>query len=114
MVDYISGVLQICVLFLSIIAGIIAVSLFKVSGKGKELESWRYLIVVLVLFALEMIVGALRSFDIFSTPYLTHIIPSFILVILIAALLKEIEYLRYWYKPCPIRSLKAKKSKKKK
>lgn len=87
--DYITGVLQIATVFLSIIAGLLALTLFNHS-KRKDLRAWRILIIVLVLFAVEIIFGALRSFGIFSTPYLTHVIPSFILGFLIWALVRQI------------------------
>ncbi len=89
MVDYLSGVFQIANVFLSIVAGLIALTLFHLSKK-KDLLAWRPLIIVLVLFALEEIVGALRSFDIWSTTYLTHVIPSVLLAFLIWALVRQI------------------------
>lgn len=89
MVQYIEGILKIANLFLSIIAGIIALSLFKISKK-KELRPWRMLIIALVFFAIQEILGALRAFNIFSTAYLTHIVPTVILGFLVAALLLQI------------------------
>lgn len=93
MVDYVSGVLQIANVFLAIVAGLIAATLFEASKK-KQLSAWRPLIVVLILFAVVEIVGALRSFGIWSTPYLTHVIPSFILLFLIWALVRQINIAR--------------------
>ncbi len=90
MVEYIPGVLQIAAVFLSVVAGLIAATLFEISKK-KDLIAWRPLAIALVLFALEEIVKALRSFGIWSTPYLTHVIPSFILVFLIWSLIRQIE-----------------------
>lgn len=89
MIDYITGVLQIANVFLAVVAGLVAATLFEVS-KRKELLAWRPLIIVLILFAVEEIVGALRSFGIWSTPYLTHVIPSFVLGFLIWALVRQI------------------------
>ena len=43
------------------------------------------------VFAVEEILGALRSFNIYSTPHLTHIVPSFILAFLIWALVLQIK-----------------------
>ncbi|MFC1728025.1 hypothetical protein ACFLZ7_01005 [Nanoarchaeota archaeon] len=93
LVQYFTGVLEIANVFLAIVAGLIAATLFEASKK-KQLASWRPLIIVLILFAVEEIVSALRSFDIWSTPYLTHIIPSFILGFLIWALIKQLEISR--------------------
>ncbi len=93
MVEYISGVIEIAVVFLAIVAGLIAATLFEASKK-KQLLAWRPLIVVLILFAVEEVIKALRSFGIWSTPYLTHVIPSFILGLLIWALVMQIKISR--------------------
>jgi len=87
--QYLEGILKIANLVLALIAGIIAVSLIKVSRKRKELNAWVLLIIALILFAVQQILGALRAFKIFESPYLTHIIPTFILVLLISALVKQ-------------------------
>jgi len=88
--QYLEGVLQIANMFLSGVAGIIALTMFKPLAKHKLLKPWKYLLVVLILFALVLIFGALRSFGIFESPYITHIIPTFILALLIVALLQQI------------------------
>jgi peptidoglycan/LPS O-acetylase OafA/YrhL len=88
--QFIEGVLQIANVFLSIVAGIIAASLFKSSTRHKLLKPWRYLIAVLILFALVLIFGALRSFNIFESPFITHIIPTVMLALLIVALVQQI------------------------
>ena len=93
MVEYITGVLQIANVFLAIVAGLIAATLFEAS-KEKQLLAWRPLVIVLILFAVEEIFGALRSFAIFSTPWITHVIPSFILGFLIWALIRQIAIAR--------------------
>jgi len=89
-VYYLEGLLKIANVFLSMIAGIIAISLFKVSHERKHLRPWKILIVVLVLFAIQEIFGALRAFEIYSSPYLTHIIPTAMLGLLIVTLLLQI------------------------
>jgi hypothetical protein len=93
LVEYVAGVIEIAVVFLSIVAGIIAATLFEASKK-KQLLAWRPLIAVLILFAVEEILKALRSFGIWSTPHLTHIVPSFILGFLIWALVLQISIAR--------------------
>ena len=90
-IAYLEGVLQIANIFLAIVAGGIAVTLFKVSSEKKDLKAWIPLIFALVFFAFEEIFGGLRSFEIFSTPYLTHIIPSAILGFLIWSLVLQIQ-----------------------
>ncbi len=88
--DWIYGTATIAVVFLSIVAGALAISLFKSSFRSKELKAWRFLIIALVLFAVEEAVGALKIFGIYSTPHLTHVIPGFILAAMIAAIVNQI------------------------
>lgn len=88
--QYLDGILKIANLVLAIVAGFIGISLIKISRKKKELNAWVLLIVALIFFAIQMILGALRAFKIFESPYLTHIIPTVILIFLIIALLKQI------------------------
>jgi len=88
--EYIEGIIKIANVFLAIVAGIIAISLFKVSHKRKELQPWRLLIVALVFFSIQEILGALRAFRIFESPYLTHIIPTAMLVLLLSAIILQI------------------------
>lgn len=92
-IDFITGVLQIANFVLSVVAGLFAASLFAVS-KYKELRPWRPLAVALVFFALEEIFGGLRSFGIYSNPWITHVIPSIILAFLIYALSLQINVVR--------------------
>ena len=90
MVEYLEGILKIANVFLAVVAGLIAVSLFKESSKHKHLKPWYILIVVLCLFAVQEILGTLRAFNIFETPYLTHIVPTAILGLLVWALVLQI------------------------
>ena len=91
MVGYLEGILKIANIFLSVVAGIVAISLFKYSSKDKNLRSWHILIVVLILFAVQEILGALRAFQIYSTPHLTHVNPSIMLGLLIWALALQVK-----------------------
>ena len=93
-IDYITGTLQIANVFLAIVAGFVAASLYKSSAK-KEFAAWRPLIAALILFSFEEIVGAIRSFGIYQSPFLTHIIPSFILGLLIWALIQQMDITRH-------------------
>jgi len=88
--DWIYGITLITNVFLSIIAGAIALGLFTKTSQKKILGAWKYLLIALILFAVQGIFGALKVLGIWSTPWLTHVIPSFIIVFLIAALLKQI------------------------
>ena len=99
MVEYIhgfaEGMLQIANVFLSIVAGVIALSLLKKFHEHSALRPWKYLTIVLCLFAVEEILGALRSFAIWETAWLTHVVPSLMMLFLIIALILEIIYARH-------------------
>lgn len=88
--DWVYGIAVLTALFLSFIAGFIALGLFKRSSRRKYLSAWKYLIIALVLFAFEELFGALKVFGIYKTAWITHVIPSFILIFLIAALVQQI------------------------
>ena len=85
------GILKIANLFLAVVAAIIGISLFKSSFKDKILRAWKPVSIALVLFAVQQILGALRAFDIYSSPYLTHVNVSLLLGFLIYALVQQIE-----------------------
>ena len=86
----IDGILKIANLFLSLVAGYIAITIIGISGKKKGLAPWKVLSVALIFFAIQEILGALRAFGIFSSPYLTHIVPTVILGLLIFCLTLQI------------------------
>ena len=96
--DWFLGIAEIAAVFLSVVAGIMAISLFKISQKESILKAWKFMIIALVLFALEEILGALKTFGIYGTPHLTHIVPSFIMIFLIAALITQIQVNKGWIK----------------
>ena len=54
------------------------------------------MIIALLLFAVEEVVGALKTFGIYETPHLTHVLPFFILLFVIAAVLTQINITRGW------------------
>lgn len=88
--DWLLGTSNIAAIFLSIVAGAIALSLFNISRKKKELYAWKALIIALIFFAIQEVLGGLKNFGIYQTPHLTHIVPGFILAFLIAALVIQI------------------------
>ena len=93
--EWIYGIAALTAVFLSIIAGIIALSMFKISTEKKYLAAWVPLIAGLVFFAIEEIVGALKVFGIWQQlPWLRHVLPSLILVLFIWALIKQINVTR--------------------
>lgn len=93
LIDFFEGLLKITNVVLSLIAGYIALSLFRISHSRKELRSWKVLIIALLFFMIQEILGALRAFDIFESPYLTHIVPTIVLLLLIYALSWQIHIL---------------------
>lgn len=88
---YIEGIVLLTNVFMAIVGGIIASIMFRQAWSQEALKAWRPLIFALIVFALQEIIGALRAFDIFSTPYLTHVVPSIILGLLITAVVLEID-----------------------
>jgi hypothetical protein len=90
MVEYLAGVLAIAAFFLSLVAGVIAISMFRVAHSHARLRPWKYLLIVLFLFMIQEVLGVLKFFKLFETPYLTHIIPTAMLLILIYAISIEI------------------------
>ena len=91
MLNFVEGIFKIANLFLSLIAGILAISLFKLSVKKKKnLTPWKVLIIALIFFVIQETLGALRAFSIFESPYLTHVVPTIILGLLIIALALQI------------------------
>lgn len=88
--DMLYGTATIAAVFLSIVAGILAMSLFKLAFKEKHMKAWRFLIFTLLFFMIEEILGALKIFGIYSTPHLTHVVPGFVLAFLIAAIVNQI------------------------
>jgi len=94
--DWILGTAELAAAFLSIIAGILAISMLKTSHQQKILAAWKWMLIALLIFAVEEIIGALKSFGIYSTPHLTHVIPFFILLFFIAALITQIDITEGW------------------
>ncbi len=95
MVNFTEGILKLSNVFLSLIAGAIALSLLALSAKKKQVGTWRLWVYALVLFAILEIFGALRAFNIFESPFITHIIPTVILGLIISALIMQINTVRY-------------------
>ncbi|HZX45429.1 MAG TPA: hypothetical protein VFF28_07150 [Candidatus Nanoarchaeia archaeon] len=92
--QYIEGILKIANLILAVLAGVIGASLINVCRKKKELRPWLLLIGALIFFAVQEILGALRAFKVFTSPYLTHIVPTIILVLLVVAVVEQLHLTR--------------------
>jgi hypothetical protein len=90
--DWVYGIAQISAVVLSVIAGIIAGSMFRSAHRARILSAWRYLIPALILFVVEELVGAARTFGFWTPPvYLTHVLASLIIGCVIAALVVQRE-----------------------
>ena len=87
--DWIYGIAQFAAAFLAIVAGIIALSMLKVSHQKRILRGWKWAVVALFFFMLVEVFGALKTFGIWSTPYLTHVLAGVVLLFLIAALVVQ-------------------------
>lgn len=86
--QFIEGILKIANLFLIVVAGGIAISMFKASGKNEYLKPWRMLIIALLLFVVQQVLGALRAFAIWESPFLTHINVTIILGLILYTLVQ--------------------------
>ncbi|HLC64570.1 MAG TPA: hypothetical protein VJI46_00430 [Candidatus Nanoarchaeia archaeon] len=86
---FIEGVLKISNVVLALIAGLIAISMFALPSKDEALRPWKVLVFVLLFFAVQEILGALRAFQIYESPFLTHVVPTIILGLLIRALILQ-------------------------
>ena len=96
LIDFLEGLLKISNLVLSVIAGIIAASMFKISQERKSLRAWKVLIVVLLLFVVQQILGALRAFGIYSSPFLTHVNVSILLDFRMGTMFNIPSYLKFF------------------
>src|SRR5210317_2254231 len=96
---YLIGGIQIVIVLLCFYGFYLFIKLFSNLKNAKERDKyipWKYLFIALILFALEEVVGALDAFNILREyNFLRHIIPSFLLLVLILAVAKQISVLRY-------------------
>lgn len=90
MVDFTEGMLKIANLILSFVAGFIALSFFKESHERRGLRAWKVMVIVLFLFVVQQVLGALRAFGIYTSPFLTHVNVSVLLLFFIYALSLQI------------------------
>ncbi len=94
--DWAYGIAQFAAAFLSVVAGLIALTIFHKAFQRKILKAWRYLIPALLLFMVVEVVGALKTFGVYSTPYLTHVLTGIILAFLIVALVVQTNIKKGW------------------
>ena len=97
--DWIYGIAQFAASFLAIIAILISVSLFRSAWKIRILNAWKFMLIALVLFAFEEVMGGLKTFGIVTNlPFITHIIPTVILGFMIAGIVVQINVRRGWHR----------------
>lgn len=96
---YLIGAIQIVVVLLCIYGFFLFFRLFGKLNNTKERDkysAWKYLFIALILYAIEEVIGILDAFNILREyNYLRHVIPSFLLIVLIFAVTKQISVLRY-------------------
>ncbi|MBI4143821.1 hypothetical protein HY486_01070 [Candidatus Woesearchaeota archaeon] len=108
--EWLYGISQIAAIVLSIIAGMLSLWLIK-QAKHEYMRAWKYLGIALTLFTIEELLGMMRTFDIYNTSLLewlpegivsflttaaTHVVPFFILVFLITALIIQTNIKKGW------------------
>ena len=96
LMQWVYGTVQFAVVILSVIAGLIAISMYKLTRGKAELKPWNSMIIVLVLFAVVEVLGGLATFGVYRTPHLTHVTASLLLVFFIQALLRKISITKGW------------------
>ncbi len=89
--EWMYGVAQLAAAFLAFFSALLSLWILGLVHARPTLKAWRFLLVAVVFFSAEEILGSLAVFGVYKTPYLTHIIPSIILGFLIAALVKQTE-----------------------
>jgi len=88
--DWFYGIAQFSAGFLSIVAVFLSLWVLHTAWNHKHLVAWRYLLAGIILFGVEEVLGALVTFGVIAPTFLTHVIPSFIMIFLIVALVQEI------------------------
>lgn len=94
--EWIYGTVQFAVVFLSIFAGILALSIYQYTKNKSSVASWNYMIVMLLFFMIVELLGGLSTFGVYRTPHLTHTFAALCLGFLIAALTTQINITRGW------------------
>ncbi|MBS3107087.1 hypothetical protein J4419_05515 [Candidatus Woesearchaeota archaeon] len=89
--EFLEGALKLTNLVLALVAGYLSVRIYSMSRR-KDLLPWKILAVALLFFMVQQILGALRAFGLYTSPFLTHIVPTIILGLLILALSLQIHY----------------------
>jgi hypothetical protein len=97
--DWIYGVAQIAAGVLAIIGGGLSIEMFR-SSAITEMRAWRFVLLGLIFFILEEIIGGLRTFGIVPSTgvwsFIVHVIVTGILGFLIAALVVQLQINRGW------------------
>ncbi len=88
--DWVYGIAQLGAVVLALIAGAFTFALFQMSSRFGHLRAWKPLLIALLLFVVEEIIGALRTFGVHHNEWITHVIPSFILVFMMYSLIQQI------------------------
>jgi len=89
-IEFIEGIIKIANVVLSLVAAGIAVRLFHLIGSKEKMQPWKPVVIALIFFMVQEVLGALRAFGIFEIRYLTNVVPAFILAALIWALVLQI------------------------
>ena len=94
--DFLYGIAQLAAGFLAVIAGIIALTMFRISHERSELRAWKYLLSALIVFVVVEVIGGLGAFGVHIAQFWTHVLVSLILFLVIIALLVQIHVNRGW------------------
>ncbi|MDO8480520.1 MAG: hypothetical protein Q7S65_01745 [Nanoarchaeota archaeon] len=89
--EFLEGAMKLANLVLALMAGYLSLHIYHLSRR-KDLLPWKILAVALLFFMVQQILGALRAFNLYTHPYLTHILVTIILSLLILALSLQIHF----------------------
>ena len=87
---YLEGIFQSTNIILASVALVLVLLLFR-HYKHPEVKPFRYLALAMLVFIVLLLFAALRSFGIYENPYITHVLPTPILLILLYAVYLEIK-----------------------
>ena len=97
--DWIYGSAQIGVGFLAIFAGVICALMIS-STRVRHLRAWRPLLIALILFVVQQLIGGFRTFGILPSTgvfsFLVHVVVGGILAAFIVALVIQLQVNRGW------------------
>ena len=89
--EFLEGAMKLTNVVLALVAGYLSLQIYHMSRR-KDLLPWKVLAAALLFFMVQHILGALRAFNLYESVFLTHIVVTIILGLLILALSLQIHF----------------------